>query len=233
MRRGMRGGWSGQRENGLGAGSDGARARWPRGRRGRGTPLAGVASVFECASVGLGMGDGGGRASHLVGGWRCGEGLGRGDGRRDGSRGRVAHGLAERDGQLLALGQHLGRGHHDGWGVAEPPASRGVVRFVSRVDSRARRSGRAKPRASLAANTGSRGAPPLLKTARACVSLAPRRGRVRGGAPAPATPRFKNYAGIGPDRRDTDPRSTSFILPWRRLQLQLSLKINVVRWLVD
>ena len=83
----------------------------------------------------------------------------------------------------------------------------------SRASTRARRSGRAKPRASLAANTGSRGAPPLLKTARACVSLAPRRGRVRGGAPAPATPRFKNYAGIGPDRRDTDPRSTSFLLP--------------------
>lgn len=179
MRRGMRGGWSGQRENGLGAGSDGARARWPRGRRGRGTPLAGVASVFECASVGLGMGDGGGRASHLVGGWRCGEGLGRGDGRRDGSRGRVAHGLAERDGQLLALGQHLGRGHHDGWGVAEPPASRGVVRFVSRVDSRASLGTGETSRVARREYRVARCAASPEDRARVCVARAPTRTRPR------------------------------------------------------
>jgi len=128
-------------------------------------------------------GDGGrarGRASHLVGGWRCGEGLGRGDGRRDGARGRVAHGLAERDGQLLTLGQHLGRRHHDGWGVAEPTASRGVVRFVSRVDSRASLGTGETSRVAGREHRVARCAASPEERARVCAprrTLAPRRGR--------------------------------------------------------
>ena len=86
----------------------------------------------------------------------------------------------------------------------------------SRASTRARRSGRALLARRSPRIQGRAVRRLSLKTARACVSLAPRRGRVRGGAPAPATPRFKNYAGIGPDRRDTDPRSTSFIFTRKR-----------------